>query len=112
MATALKQQRHIEHGERPAIAPAAIQEPAGPIRYQRMDDLLQPVQRRRVTEHQGTEHRTIHRATAHGVGKRLGDRRDRLAPGPHHVVDTGVGIVNRDTELAEHLRGRALAHAD
>lgn len=112
VASALQQQRHVEHYQPLAAAPAARQEARGLALDQRVHDRLQPGQRRGVTEHPGPERLAVDRAVAHDSGKGRGNRRDRGTARRHQAMDRSVSIMHRQPQPPQHGGGRRLAHAD
>ena len=70
VAAALQQQRNVQHRQLDAPPPARGQEPFGGAPHQRVDDRLQPGQRRRIAEHAGTECGPVDGALAHHPGER------------------------------------------
>ena len=108
----LQQERHVQHRQFHAPAPARRQETGGGAPHQRMHDRLQPGQRRRVAEHPRSQGRPVDRPVAHNPRERRVDRRDRGAAARQQTVHRGVGVVHRQPQPAQHAGRRRLSHAD
>lgn len=112
MTIALQQQRHVEHRQRRPAAPATVEESPGLQPHQRVDDGLQPGQRRGVAEHLRPQGLAVDGTVPHHAGKGGRYGRHRGPPRQHQAVDGGVGVVHRQSQAAQHGGRRRLAHAD
>lgn len=98
MTAALKQQRNVQHCDRRPPTPASGQKPVSLPPDQRMQDSLQPRQRRWVTEHPGAERGAVDCAAGNDAREHRVDGRDRSTSGRHQPVDGGVGVVHRQSQ--------------
>jgi hypothetical protein len=108
----LEQERHVEHGDAHVIARAALEEPVAFLRDQRMQDPLQPAERRRIAEDLAAQRLAVDPVRPGDTGKGRLDRRQRPAARPHQPVDRRVRIIDPAAEPTQHAGRRALAHAD
>ena len=108
----LEQERDVEHDHALAPRRGAAEECSLNPANARMDDRLQPAQRRAVPEHALTQHCAVHRPVPDHAGKDPGDFADRAAAPGQQSVHRGIGIVHRHAEMAEHPGGGRLAHPD
>ncbi len=112
LAAGFEQQRDVEHHEGDAASRVPAQERALGGADQRMQDGLQPLERRPVAEDPPPQLGAVDGAAGGDARKRRLDRRHRLATRAQQGMGGGVGIVHGDAQAPQHGRRRALAHAD
>lgn len=112
VTAALQQQRHVQHRQLHAPAPACGQEACGRAPHQRVHDRLEPGQCLGVAEHPGSQGQAVDRPVAHDPRKRRVDRRDGGTAARQQAVYRGVGVVHRQSQPPQHAGRRRLAHAD
>ena len=101
VAARLKQQRYVEHGEALAGAAGARQEGALLGADHRVEDRLQPGQRRTVAKDRVAQQRPVEDAIADRAGKGARDRAQGTAAARLEPVDGRVGIEDRDARATE-----------
>jgi len=101
VAARLEQQRYVENGEAPAGAARARQEGALLGADHRVEDRLQPGQRRAVAEDRVAQQRQVEDAIADRAGKGARDRAQGAAASRLKPVDGRVGIEDRDARATE-----------
>src|SRR5688572_17659191 len=80
--------------------------------HRRMNDRLEPGQRRRIAKHRRTELGAVDALAAGRTRKGALDCSQELAVGPLHPPHLGIGVEHRHAAPFEHVRDRRLAHPD
>ncbi len=112
MPVGFQKQRHVQHDQRRTAATVARQEAFGLPADQRMNDRLQPSQRRPIGEDDAAQRRPIDHAVVHHVRESVGDRRHRGTTARHQPMHRRVGIMHRNAQAAQHAGRGRLAHTD
>lgn len=110
MRAALQQQRHVQHDQRRAPPPMQLEEAHGPGGHQRMQDPLQPFQRRRIPEHPLSQGATVHRPVPGHTWKGGLDRGHCFTDLCHQRMDGRIGVMNRKPHPPQHRSGGGFSH--
>jgi len=110
---AFEQERYVEHDKRFAPGTGTGDESRFSAPDHRMEDPLEPAQRRRVAEHPPAQLPAIDAARlVADIGKRRFDRPNRGPTRSEQPVNLRVGVEYRHAEPAQRRRGVAFPHPD
>ena len=111
VAAGLEQQRDIQDDDVRAVGLGLLEETDPVASHQRVDDGVEALEFVRLAEHGLAQRLAVDLAVLDHARKRRANRPDRRAALVVEGVDRRVGVVDRHARLAEHRRGRRLAHA-
>src|ERR1043166_9932513 len=77
-----------------------------------MDNMLEPLERLRITRHPISKCPAVHPATGNAARKFLGNFFDRRSPPLIQLMDGCVGVVDGNSEAGKHLACFRFAHAN
>ena len=112
-AETLEQQRHVQHHEFDPAPGTSVQKLAPGTKDQRMQDHLEPPERRCVAKYPRAQRFAVDAALwVRDTRKGFEHGRNRVAARRHQQMDLTVGVEDRNPQPAQHHRRRAFPHAD